>query len=44
LQGGIRQKIDKAIFPGMQGTLMHIIAGNAVCFMKASMPNLLYIQ
>lgn len=34
------KKIDKAIFPGMQGgPLMHIIAGKAVCFKEASMPD-----
>ncbi len=33
------KQIDKAIFPGMQGgPLMHIIAGKAVCFKEASMP------
>lgn len=33
------KKIDKAIFPGIQGgPLMHIIAGKAVCFKEASMP------
>ncbi len=33
------KKIDKAIFPGMQGgPLMHIIAGKAVCFKEASTP------
>ncbi len=33
------QKIDKAIFPGIQGgPLMHIIAGKAVCFAEAAKP------
>ena len=33
------KKINKAIFPGMQGgPLMHIIAGKAICFKEASMP------
>jgi glycine hydroxymethyltransferase len=33
------KKIDKAIFPGIQGgPLMHIIAGKAVCFKEAAMP------
>jgi len=33
------KQIDKAIFPGMQGgPLMHIIAGKAVCFKEAAMP------
>ena len=33
------QKIDKAIFPGIQGgPLMHIIASNAVCFQEALQP------
>ena len=32
-------KIDKAIFPGMQGgPLMHVIAGKAVCFKEAMKP------
>lgn len=31
------KKIDKAIFPGIQGgPLMHIIAGKAICFKEAS--------
>ncbi len=33
----IGTKIDKAIFPGIQGgPLMHVIAGKAVCFKEAS--------
>ncbi len=33
------QRIDKAIFPGIQGgPLMHIIAGKAVCFAEAATP------
>lgn len=33
------KKIDKAIFPGVQGgPLMHIIAGKAVCFWEATTP------
>jgi len=33
------KRINKAIFPGMQGgPLMHIIAGKAVCFKEASTP------
>lgn len=32
--------IDKALFPGVQGgPLMHIIAGKAVCFKEALLPN-----
>lgn len=32
-------KIDKAVFPGMQGgPLMHTIAGKAVCFLEAMQP------
>ncbi len=39
------KKIDKAIFPGMQGgPLMHIIAGKAVCFKEASMPEFAVYQ
>ncbi len=39
------KKIDKAIFPGMQGgPLMHIIAGKAVCFKEASMPDFITYQ
>lgn len=34
------QKIDKSIFPGMQGgPLMHIIAAKAVCFGQALQPS-----
>ena len=33
-------KIDKAIFPGIQGgPLMHVIAGKAVCFKEAMQPD-----
>ena len=33
------KKIDKAIFPGIQGgPLEHVIAGKAVCFKEAMMP------
>ena len=33
------KKIDKAVFPGMQGgPLMHVIAGKAVCFGEALKP------
>lgn len=36
----ISKKIDKAIFPGIQGgPLMHIIAAKAVCFKEALKPN-----
>lgn len=32
-------KIDKAVFPGMQGgPLMHIIAAKAICFLEAMQP------
>ncbi len=35
----IAKKIDKAVFPGMQGgPLMHVIAGKAVCFGEALKP------
>ena len=35
----LAQKIDKAVFPGMQGgPLMHIIAAKAVCFLEALQP------
>jgi len=35
----LAKKIDKAIFPGMQGgPLMHVIAGKAVCFGEALQP------
>ena len=35
----LAKKIDKAIFPGIQGgPLMHIIAAKAVCFGEAMMP------
>lgn len=33
------EKVDKAVFPGMQGgPLMHVIAAKAVCFKEASTP------
>lgn len=33
------QKVDKAIFPGIQGgPLMHVIAGKAICFKEAALP------
>ncbi len=36
----IAKKIDKAVFPGMQGgPLMHVIAGKAVCFGEALKPS-----
>lgn len=35
----IAKKIDKAVFPGMQGgPLMHVIAGKAVCYGEALKP------
>lgn len=35
----LAKKIDKAVFPGIQGgPLMHIIAGKAVCFAEALKP------
>lgn len=35
----IARKIDKAVFPGMQGgPLMHVIAGKAVCYGEALKP------
>lgn len=35
----LAQKIDKAVFPGMQGgPLMHVIAAKAVCFHEAMQP------
>jgi glycine hydroxymethyltransferase len=37
---GNAQKIDKAIFPGMQGgPLENVIAGKAVCFLEALQPD-----
>ena len=39
------KRIDKAIFPGMQGgPLMHIIAAKAVCFLEASTPEFIEYQ
>ncbi|HPZ60083.1 MAG TPA: serine hydroxymethyltransferase [Bacillota bacterium] len=39
------KRIDKAIFPGMQGgPLMHIIAAKAVCFLEASTPEFVEYQ
>ncbi len=39
------KKIDKAIFPGMQGgPLMHIIAAKAVCFWEAASPEFVKYQ
>ena len=39
------KKINKGIFPGMQGgPLMHIIAGKAVCFKEASTPEFVAYQ
>ena len=39
------KKLDKAIFPGMQGgPLMHIIAAKAVCFLEASTPEFIEYQ
>jgi len=39
------KRINKAIFPGMQGgPLMHIIAGKAVCFKEASTPEFVAYQ
>jgi glycine hydroxymethyltransferase len=36
----LAKKIDKAVFPGMQGgPLMHVIAGKAVCFAEALAPS-----
>src|SRR6185369_2527286 len=36
----IAKKIDKAVFPGMQGgPLMHVIAAKAVCFGEALKPS-----
>ena len=41
VQGTVRQAIDKAVFPGMQGgPLMHVIAGKAVAFKEALSPAL----
>ena len=35
----IAAKIDKAVFPGMQGgPLMHVIAAKAICFLEAMQP------
>jgi glycine hydroxymethyltransferase len=35
----IAKKVDKAVFPGMQGgPLMHVIAGKAVAFLEAQQP------
>ena len=39
------QKIDKAIFPGIQGgPLMHVIAGKAVCLYEAMQPTFIAYQ
>lgn len=39
------QKIDKAVFPGIQGgPLMHIIAAKAVCFHEAAQPEFIDYQ
>lgn len=39
------KKIDKAMFPGLQGgPLMHVIAGKAVCFKEASTPEFITYQ
>jgi len=39
------KKINKAIFPGMQGgPLMHIIAGKAICFKEALAPEFVAYQ
>jgi glycine hydroxymethyltransferase len=36
----IAKKIDKAVFPGLQGgPLMHVVAGKAVCFGEALQPS-----
>ena len=36
----LAEKIDKAVFPGMQGgPLDHVIAAKAVCFLEAMKPN-----
>ncbi|MDY6833578.1 MAG: serine hydroxymethyltransferase, partial [Chloroflexota bacterium] len=38
-------KIDKAVFPGMQGgPLMHVIAAKAVAFQEALLPEFAYYQ
>ena len=35
----IAKKVDKAVFPGMQGgPLMHVIAGKAIAFLEAAQP------
>jgi glycine hydroxymethyltransferase len=35
----IAKKVDKAVFPGMQGgPLMHVIAGKAIAFLEAQQP------
>ena len=39
------EKIDKAVFPGIQGgPLEHVVAGKAVCFKEASGPNFVSLQ
>jgi glycine hydroxymethyltransferase len=36
----LAQKIDKAVFPGLQGgPLDHVIAAKAICFLEASQPS-----
>jgi len=36
----IAKKVDKAVFPGMQGgPLMHVIAGKAIAFLEAQQPS-----
>jgi glycine hydroxymethyltransferase len=38
-KGEFGKRLDKGVFPGMQGgPLMHIIAGKAVCFKEAAQP------
>lgn len=44
-KNNLSKKIDKAVFPGVQGgPFMHIIAAKAVCFKEASTPSFIKYQ
>jgi len=45
VRGGIRQKIDRSIFPGTQGTpTLSLVAAKAVCFHLAATPKFRAVQ